>query len=206
MKKILLLLTIIFLLGNISCIRERRCERHTQCPTAPLITEYFGNYKPGNYWIYENQDGTKRDSIYVTDYLTDEVKSFESETKEQSDCIRYNNLEFYLNAQYFGKQKMWARISNNNCNESSFSLTDSIYHSQPVLLFTAKQTDDTFDKTFQKINFTTITNSTVIYPKGFGSSYIADYPYYLFASKIGIIQFISQNSKDTFSLIKYKIQ
>jgi hypothetical protein len=36
--------------------------------TVPLTTEikaYFEFFKPGNYWIYENQDGTKRDSVTV---------------------------------------------------------------------------------------------------------------------------------------------
>lgn len=93
----------------ISCkswIREQMCTSHTYCPTVPLILEYFGNYKPGNYWIYENQDGTKRDSIYVSEYSTKETKSIESSKKDQSDCIKYDKIEFYLNSKYFEDKKM----------------------------------------------------------------------------------------------------
>ena len=34
----------------------------------PEMTKYFGMFKNDNWWVYVNQDGTKQDSIYITDY------------------------------------------------------------------------------------------------------------------------------------------
>jgi len=33
------------------------------------MTAYFGMYKVGSYWVYQNQAQTKNDSIYVTSYF-----------------------------------------------------------------------------------------------------------------------------------------
>ena len=32
------------------------------------MEDYFGVYKPGNWWIYNNKSGSKKDSQYVADY------------------------------------------------------------------------------------------------------------------------------------------
>ena len=202
MKNTLLLLSIVLMLGNTSCIRERNCEKHTQCPTAPLITEYFGNYKPGNYWIYENQDGTKKDSIYVDNYSEYQYKSGESYTKEQDDCIEYFTSSFDLHSQYWGtSNKLKAKISNDgNCFKSSFELNDTFEYG--LFGLGANNSDDTFLSTTQIFNFKTHSNKSVTYLTGF------KYPYSLIfgTPKIGIVQFVSRNTADTFSLLKYFIQ
>lgn len=201
MKNILLLLSIILMLGNTSCVRERMCKNHTQCPTAPLILEYFGNYKPGNYWIYENQDGTKRDSIYIDNYFANQYKSGESSTKDQSDCIEYYNATFDIHSQYWGTSKILkAEISNGgNCESSKFDVNDSL--SYGIFGLAATSIDDTFRSAKQILNFTTLRNTTV-YIKG------VQYPYLniLLVPNIGIVQFSNRYLTDTFSLIKYNIK
>jgi len=36
-----------------------------KCQPHPLYLKYFGMYQLGNYWIYETEDGSLRDSLYV---------------------------------------------------------------------------------------------------------------------------------------------
>ncbi|MCC6186507.1 MAG: hypothetical protein IT256_05075 [Chitinophagaceae bacterium] len=204
MKNILLLLSIILMLGNTSCIRERMCKNHTQCPTAPLILEYFGNYKPGNYWIFENQDGTKRDSIYVDNYSEYQYKSSESNTKEQDDCIEYFTSSFDIHSKYWGtSNKFLAKISNDgNCDGSTFGFTDTLNYG--IFGLKARASDDTFQSTIQLVDFNTYTNNSVLYSKGFKYTNINSLV--LGTPKIGIVQFLSRNTLDTFSLLKHYIQ
>jgi hypothetical protein len=215
MKKILLLLTIIFLLGNISCIRERRCERHTQCPTAPLILDYFGNYKPGNYWIYENQDGTKRDSVYVTEYSVIEFKTIESATKEQSDCIKYPVYRFSLHSKY-----LYDSVGKYNCiidNEYTCDRTSMRCESKnkiAIFHIESRGNNDFIERVIKLYKFNTHINSTVLYDTGFiypdtltlEPSIRATTPIKLFATRVGLVEFITTDLRDTFSLIKYYIQ
>lgn len=55
------------------------------------IKDYFFVFKPGNYWIYENQDGTKRDSVSVArNEIVPNIGSL-------SKCTAYETLEIGFN-------------------------------------------------------------------------------------------------------------
>lgn len=69
MKPFIYLLFTSILLFYSACNKER-CNNPTYVPRAKLMEEYFGNYKPGAYWIYLNRDSTKRDSIWVDNFRT----------------------------------------------------------------------------------------------------------------------------------------
>jgi hypothetical protein len=58
----------VILLINISCRKKCTEEISTKRNLDPELDAYFGVFKMGNYWVYENQNQTKRDSIYVTAY------------------------------------------------------------------------------------------------------------------------------------------
>jgi hypothetical protein len=64
MKKIIILL-IIFIETQIGC---NPCPSDTLniTPLPTKVLEYFNVFQPGNYWVYENQTGTKRDTVRVT--------------------------------------------------------------------------------------------------------------------------------------------
>jgi hypothetical protein len=57
------LLFLVFL-SSCGCPERDRYESYL----SPVLVNYFGMYKTGSYWVYENQDKTKRDSIYVSSY------------------------------------------------------------------------------------------------------------------------------------------
>ena len=51
------------------CGKEKEPETLCLPPAiiqSPLLSRYFDNYKPGNYWIYSTADSLQKDSFYVT--------------------------------------------------------------------------------------------------------------------------------------------
>lgn len=186
-----------------SCIRERECKAHKQCPIEPLMLEYFGNYKPGNYWIYENQDGTKRDSIWVSDYNTKQVK-IDMGNRDGSDCVEYTETRFKLFSRYWGEHTRLSAllISSTNCNNSSFSIEDTF--SYGLFGASVRKNESTFPSMTQIFNFKTHNQPAIVYPVG----YIYQYrdANILIAPNIGVIQFTNRYLTDTFSIIKYHIQ
>lgn len=95
MKIYIALLLTLFLL-NTSCRKKCSEEASKKSYLDPQLNAYFGMFKKGNYWVYENQDKSKRDSIYVTSYdrkfvlditACDDVETLEFTLKENSKEI-----------------------------------------------------------------------------------------------------------------------
>jgi hypothetical protein len=70
MKTTYLLLLCLIALLNSSC---KKCPTTTHYPFPAATELYFGMYKMGNWWTYENQDGTKKDSIYFRGQFFDQT-------------------------------------------------------------------------------------------------------------------------------------
>ena len=88
MKNPLHVLPILLIVIVCSCHREE-CEALSgKVLTAPMET-YFGAYKPGNSWIYHNQDSTKRDSIYLSQFA-------DSSLKNTVNCTVFEKRSFTL--------------------------------------------------------------------------------------------------------------
>ena len=66
MKNIIILFVLVLVF--FSCRKKCTEGASTKLPLDAKLDGYFGVYKKGNYWVYENQDKTKKDSIYVTAY------------------------------------------------------------------------------------------------------------------------------------------
>lgn len=92
MKTTYLLLLCVLALLNSGC---KKCPTTTHYPFPAATERYFGMYKPGNWWTYENQDGTKKDSIYFTQFFDDIAKDNTSE-----DCATWQSVEGLLNNNY----------------------------------------------------------------------------------------------------------
>jgi hypothetical protein len=60
------LLTLVISGYFFSC--ERKCSSYANKPLTGKIEEYFGVYKPGNWWVYHNKNGIKKDSIYISNF------------------------------------------------------------------------------------------------------------------------------------------
>lgn len=93
MKTIYLLLFCIIALLNSGC---KKCETTTHYP-LPVATElYFGMYKMGNWWTYENQEGTKKDSIYLTEFYDKVGKDVELDECTTWQYKQGNMISKYL--------------------------------------------------------------------------------------------------------------
>lgn len=85
-------------------------------------------------------------------------------------------------------------------------ITDSAIHSKPILVFVATILNDSFYNVNNIKNFQTHTNKAIVYPNGISPNEIGEYKYYLFAKDIGMVQFVTKDLVDTFSLIKHYIK
>lgn len=89
MKKIIILFALLLMI--FSCRKKCTEGVSTKKSLDATLDGYFGVYEKGNYWLYENQDKTKKDSIYVTAY--DRKFGLES-----PPCQDIESLEYTLKA------------------------------------------------------------------------------------------------------------
>jgi hypothetical protein len=108
MKKIIILL--ILIISEIGC---KPCNNATITDYLPAsVLAYFDVFKPDNYWVYENQDKTKRDTVrvqilYITPYLYD-----------------YNNCKAYEDRTInFANSQIFNQGNSLNINSDSYSLS-----------------------------------------------------------------------------------
>ena len=73
----------------ISC--NKPCKDHTDINIDQATLDYFGIYKPGSFWVYQNSDSTEKDSLYVIYYH----KRIEEGTKKP-DCKKTEKIEIRL--------------------------------------------------------------------------------------------------------------
>jgi len=85
-SKPFLLIILLFLTSR--CDREK-CEAFSGSVLAGKMETYFGAYKAGNWWVYQNQNGTKKDSIYITAFA-------DSLIKDEINCTVLNVRRFAL--------------------------------------------------------------------------------------------------------------
>ena len=180
-----------------SCKDCKQCN-YTQYETAPVILEYFGNYKPGNYWIYENQDGTKRDSMWVSDYV-------EKNGGDELKCFQYPVREFVLNSNYLGtKRQLKCVIRTENKTITTFSCFDTLNR---LILGAAAEANSNnildnsieYDYQIRSFNGLKIPKASISKSRYLNARTI-------FGSNIGLAQFVNANISDTFYLTKYFIK
>jgi hypothetical protein len=176
-----------------SCKDCKQCKTYTQYETAPVILEYFGNYKPGNYWIYENQDGKKRDSMWVSDYV-------EGLGGDDFMCFKYAKIDFAINSSYLlDKRKLNVEIGNfsGKNNQSEVFITNS--GGSNITIAKGIGGDLVMSNSI-KYNYTV---KTLKYSK---IAILDNSIINIYASNIGIVTFLSSDKRDTFSLVKYSIK
>jgi hypothetical protein len=198
MKEKIILLAISLVFINSACTKE--CKNFTQYQTAPVILEYFGNYKPGNYWIYENQDGTKKDSMWVSDY--------KESTGERLTCIKYPVRQYILHSRHLGIiDELKVEVK----------LNSVYYHSIGTIgYYTLLASNDTALRNEKFLFKYKNSVGSLLFPIVSKISIIKEYenPNIIYAKEIGIIQFHSKSINnfytplimDTFYLTKYSIK
>lgn len=86
-------ISILFLLSFSAGFCNRKCSSYQQRPLTGKIDLYFGVYKPGNWWVYENKGGTESDSIYTINFS-------DKFTEVRTVCERQEAREFVLVGKY----------------------------------------------------------------------------------------------------------
>ena len=169
----------------------RRCKNLDFCEMPKTSQEYFKNYINGTSWIYFSHDSTKRDSVYVDNYLLN-IKS-----DKLDRCIEWDRQEMSLNSNYLSTEKISCLYENPNCDKSYFilqGLTTSVeIHSKIDVdtLFTLSQSSN-----IKMIDSLVLHNGSKFFK-------VERYDNRLwFAPTVGLVQFISFNNIDTFYLHK----
>ncbi len=171
-----------------------KCKDLTYCGYLPVMETYVGMYLPGNWWVYYNQDSSKKDSIYITDFEEQILRD------NMELCVEFPIRRFTLHTDYlfYTSLALSGFYSNSSkCCHNYFSLSTSGY------LF-AMQLDctDSFPKGNNEIFYDSIEINTAIYKDVIFFDNLSAKLF--FAPGMGIVQFI--NLSDTFALVKFHIQ
>jgi len=182
MKKIIILTAIIILTLFVSC---RKCKELQFCPKPETGERYFANYKEGTSWVYVNKDGTKKDSVFITDY------TLSLEKNRTDGCIEWERHEMVVNSQYLSLNEFSVLYENPNCSESYFGFLG--------ITFFAKNRTDTLYLLNENIYIETLKSyslpnnlefSNVVKTQNNKSSF-------WFVPTIGLIQYTTFDNSDT---------
>ena len=196
MKKFIIILFISSLFFS-SC--REKCKDGDELTTgySSQMESYFGMYKPGNWWVYKNQDSTKIDSVFITDYS-------ERIERDKKACIAWPIREFKLHSQFLvvGMPILngiyWGHRANTIAFgeiSANFDIDNDTY---PQI------GNSTIPEVFYDSIFVNLIkyNNVVLYQMPISGG--ADTIKYFLARNVGMIKF--SNSSDTFSLKTYHIQ
>lgn len=175
----------------------KKCKDLTYYDFVPEMKQYFGMYKPNNWWVYSNQNNTKFDSLYVYDY--NEIN--QKDTK--SNCTEFPVREFKLSANYlFSTNDTIRGVFDNNdkCTISTFYIQNN---NSGINLKMERNLDiypQSYNQSVVFLDSLLIGSNIytdVIYVEGFNTKIY-------FSSTIGIIQYITNS--DTFSITNRFVQ
>ncbi len=184
-------IALLFLYG--SC---KKCKDMQHVERSYLMTKYFGNYKPGAYWIYLNRDSTKTDSIWVDNFQTNIVEG------AQYSCLSGEEVRFDLHSIFLeNTHTLQVRIGfeGQDFSRSVFEVrkTAGSYY---TYFYTETKDTSFYYKSVELLKF----SSFNIWPHDSASTFFEVFQSnnLLFAPGVGLIQYFPTNSIDTFSLTK----
>ena len=198
MRKIIII-TIVSLFLFPSCLEVCKDKDVTAFGYLPEMNKYFGMYKQGNWWVYKNQDSTKTDSIYITDFI-ERIK------KDKNDCITYPTREFKIHSKFissnFDTILNGRYVNNKNCCVNHFSC---VIYAQMNSNINTRPTDgnSNTELLFDSVEIGNTTYNNVLLFEA-NSDYYNIHVKEFFAPYVGIIKYINQT--DTFSIKTYYIQ
>ncbi len=190
------IMTCFLMIVNYSC---NKCKNPTYVPRAKLMEEYFGNYKPGAYWIYLNRDSTKRDSIWVDNF------EVQKETDNTEECIYAYETFFdmhctYLDATkklrvYIGFNGSDIKVNTIEMKTTLGGIYGSIYAQDGIDSFF---TIGGFGQVHKLINYRLWDNNS-----NTNIPIATRWGRFIIAPHLCIVQYIPVNSQDTFSLVEH---
>jgi hypothetical protein len=179
-----------------SCYRQCKDKELMSYYYLPTMENYFGVYKPGNWWIYENLSDTVIDCLYVSDYSerTDEIRI--------PYCYSYPVREFKLNTNHLLQDESSIDVNYEHMNccqdfigfHSVLSIhMDGQHDAHP------KSSTDVGEILFDSLSINNISYHDVLYITS--TNNIQTY----FAPNVGLIRYITPQN-DNFSIKNYHIE
>jgi len=200
MKKLTFYLLLIFITTFISCYKCSDSELD-YCKVPPTGEKYFKGYANGSYWIYENQDYSKKDSVYVMDYQKTTKKI------NKDGCFKWDEISFKLYSQYLfsdiatGKYNSLDDDLNSGCGNSDFSVS----YDDKGFGFLSKNSSNEltcFNNNCDKLTFFKLRDDPQL---TFYEAMVSNNKYWV-SPEVGLIQYVSFNNLDTFYISKYHIE
>lgn len=122
MKHICFIIALFSVFLYFGCGKECKTITHIEYPI--YIHKILDVYRPGCYFIYLNQDSTKYDSIYISDYRSG------VDSDRFKDCLSTNGREFIMHSSYlstggmvycsyYGLESGNARFDGHSLNQNS---------------------------------------------------------------------------------------
>lgn len=188
-----------FLLTTLTLNSCKKCKNPEHVPRAKLMEEYFGNYKPGAYWIYLNRDSTKRDSVWVDNYKTRQIRDM------QFNCRYAEEISFDIHNQYMwtsDTQRVALGFNGNDLNTNVFIILDSLDRGSPGFY----ASDGTANFYHGSVHFPVVYNYSLwSTTPSFVIPQVSVINRLVITPDLGIIQYLGFNLTDTFSLVKYHL-
>jgi hypothetical protein len=179
---------------------EKPCKTHDFCPQPETAVRYFSVYKPGSWWVYETSDGSKRDSIYVSEYRVEPGQDGEDPCYAWE--ILYDKIQYTCRTKYLTDIGEFHGVNGNlgSCNSSIFTIEE---RNKGIVGLYSFRNVDTLSNDVNGVK-----TVSPFYPKsGFDTIYkevtIWDGTYF-FSENIGLIQYASSDL-DTFYMTEYFI-
>ncbi|MEX0813773.1 MAG: hypothetical protein WD048_16265 [Chitinophagales bacterium] len=173
------------------------------------MEKYFGVFQPDNYWIYYNQDSSKKDSIYISDF-EENIRS----SNIKPDCVSWDEKDFVLHSDHLvpNYKAHEVEYTFNCCNRWKINVGMSGSTPMPFQVGWQSISNNNFGYNSDSLDSLFIINSKEINNTVYVEvlSYTAQRPLpnffegtILFAPNIGIIQFSSD--MDTFKISKHNL-
>ncbi|MBY0477429.1 MAG: hypothetical protein K2Q24_07260 [Chitinophagaceae bacterium] len=196
------LLISVFAIYN-SCRKPCLSPDNVQIENSPVMV-YFNSFKPGNWWVYQNNTGTKTDSIYIKDFQASISHRFKNCVSDSSRIFKLIEKEF--RRRNSGDTTV-VLINSTQFDEIQFIL-QTFYSLQGTINNSAVYSfpdNDKYKNDPDKFIDSVILNNTV-----YKDVLVLNGPYpdkYFFAKNIGLVGWHAHNIIPfaTYNLIKYKI-
>jgi hypothetical protein len=185
-KKICFFGFIFLLLFSYSCYK---CKDLTYCPLPKTGETYFSNYNDSSFWIYQNRNLSKIDSVYIENYKSRRIFD------KTVDCVEGERREMIIRSKFLSSNSISCLYENPNCDASYFLLQGFDFS----IDISSRDGVDTLYSINTWSN--TITIDSLILPSGSSFYKVVRYNDRLwFAPHIGLIQYISHDNTDTLFL------
>ena len=192
----ILLISLCFIAGCGRC----KDDKMTYNAMSNKIYEYSHMFREGNWWIYANQDSSKLDTMFVTEFKDSTIKEYDSCTKNQIQTFKLHSKYFLgnLGIVYGEASVKICKDFESLLLERRDSITNNVYSDATSIVFSNSSEDN-------KVISLIVSNGDTL--RGICNPYSNGYSGGAFIKNIGVSFYSNSTfSYDTFHLIKYHIQ